>query len=82
MDWAAAGPSSCWLCALQETLGAIFVLIPGFTRVHVASVHLEIDFESAAGSHLAAFSGRALLAEKACWLLSTADLCYGDLIPG
>lgn len=56
------------------------MLIPGFTQVHVASVHLEIDFKSAAGFHLAAVSGRALLAENACWLLSTADLCYGDLI--
>lgn len=62
MDWAAAGPSSCWLCVVQQTLGAIFMLIPGFTRVHVASVHLEIDFKSAAGSHFAAaVSGRALL---------------------
>lgn len=82
MDWAAAEPSSCLMCVVQQTLGAIFMLIPGFTQVHVASVHLEIDFKSAAGSHLAAVSVRALLAENARWLLSTADLCYGDLIPG
>ena len=55
MDWAGAGPNSCWLCVVQQTLGAIFTLVCGLAQVHIASVHLEIDFKSAAGS-------RALLA--------------------
>lgn len=50
MDWAGAGLSSCWLRVVQQTLGAIFMLVRGLAEVRVASVHLEIDFKSAAGS--------------------------------
>lgn len=50
MGWAGAGPSSCWLCVVQQMLGAIFTLVRGLSSVRVASVHLEIDFKSAAGA--------------------------------
>lgn len=81
MDQAGAGPSSCWLCVVQRMLGTIFTLGRGFAQMHVASVHLEIDFLKVQQADLACVSGRALL-RRTCWLRSTADLCCGDLTPG
>lgn len=52
MDWAGAGPNSCWLCIAWQTLGVIFMLVRGLDQVRVASVHLEIDFKRAAGSRV------------------------------
>ena len=45
---------------VQHTLGAIFALVRGLAPVRVASVQLEIDFRSEAGS-------RALFAALPGW---------------